>query len=295
MKKYALPALIALLVFLQILSLSQISNLKNDLQNTQNQLSSLISVQSGQVSSLYSRIENLLNQQDSLIEGFDYTFGMLDQETLTVPVTFTVIPKEVKTGSRATLHVSGQSAEMVRNGPAYTASLHIDIFELFQAMFVLTVDGIEQTETLAVAGNLHSQLLPNIDAHFEGMSQTGYSRDKDAASGTYTWDGQIWMQFKPAGETNTIENARYVIDLDGTILSERPIDAQGQYQAIKETFAFKAGQTLTLSVQATDSYGLIHQVVLDRIRLDSNMEPIQEEWSYMEIIMKESGEIVYES
>ena len=295
MKKYALPALLVLLVILQILSLSRISRLKNDLQNTQNQLSSLISSQSGQISSLYSRIENLLNQQDSLIEGFDYSFGMLDQETLTVPVTFTVIPKEVKTDARAFLHVSDQSTEMVRNGPAYDASLQVSVFELFQAVFVQAVDGVEKTETLAVAGNLRNRLLPIVDARFDSMGQTGYRREQNAASGTYTWDGQLWMLFKPADETNTIEDARYVIDLDGTILSENPIDSQGQFQAIKETFAFTVGQTLTFSVQATDSYGLIHQVVLERVRLDSNMEPIHDEWPHMEIIMKESGEVVYES
>ncbi|MDW7655720.1 MAG: hypothetical protein SCM11_00955 [Bacillota bacterium] len=295
MKKYALPALLALLVILQILSLSRISSLKNNLQNTQNQLSSLISSQSGQISSLYSRIENLLNQQDSLIEGFDYSFGMLDQETLTIPVTFTVIPKEVKTGARAILHVSGQSTEMIRNGPAYSATLQVNIFELFQAMFVLVADGTEKTETLAVVSNLRSRVLPDVDAHFEGMGKTGYHRDQNATSGTYTWDGQIFMQFKPTSETNTIENARYVVDLDGTILSENPIDTQGQYQAIKETFAFTAGQALTLSVLATDSYGLIHQVVLERVRLDNNMEPIHDEWPFMEIIMKESGEVVFKS
>lgn len=295
MKKYTLPALLVLLVILQILSISRISRLKNDLQNTQNQLSSLISSQSAQINSLYSRIEDLLNQQDSLIEGFDYSFGMLDQESLTVPVSFTVIPKEVKTGARAFLHVSEQSTEMIRNGPAYTASLQIDIFELFQAVFVMAADGIEKTETLVVSSNLRNLLLPEVYAHFEGMSQTGYRRDKDAASGTYTWDGQIFLQYKPTGKTNTIESARYVVDLDGTVLSENPLSTEGQHQAIKETFAISAGQTLTLSVRAIDSYGLIHQVVLERVKLDSNMEPIYDEWPHMEIIMKESGEVVYEA
>ena len=79
------------------------------------------------------------------------------------------------------------------------------------------------------------------------------------------------------------------------ILSENPIDSQGQFQAIEETFAVSADQTLTLSVRAIDSYGLIHQVVLERIKLNSNMEPIYDEWPHMEIIMKESGEVVYEA
>ena len=132
-----------------------------------------------------------MNQQDSLIEAYDYSFGMLDQETLTVPVTFIVIPKEVKTGARAFFHVSGHNTEMVRNGPAYDASLQVRIFELFQAVFVQAVDGVEKTETLAVAGNLRNRLLPIVDAHFEGIGQIGFRREQNATSGTYTWDGQL--------------------------------------------------------------------------------------------------------
>ena len=96
-----------------------------------------------------------------------------------------------------------------------------------------------------------------------------------------------------------------VIPADLVILIRNLIDGRPSRRSIAAGFsvtslyllllAFTTGQTLTLSVQATDSYGLIHQVVLERVRLDSNMEPIHDEWPHMEIIMKESGEVVYES
>lgn len=76
------------------------------------------------------------------------------------------------------------------------------------------------------------------------------------------------------------------------IISANP---DGMRQAINETFAVSAGQTLTLSVRATDSYGLIYQVVLDRFTLDANSEPTHAEWTDSVTIMKEFGEVMFES
>jgi hypothetical protein len=294
MRKFIMPALVAILIILQFVSLARIDNLQDELRNTRNELGNIISQQSGQINSIYSRIEDLLKKQASIISSYDYEFGAVDTASLTLPVTFQVIPREIKDDTRVALDVSGESITMSRNGTNFIATLPASIFSTLEVRVAIEDGGVTRTEDLSILEDLRYRALPIVDARFENINAS-YSKNPDGQSGEYKISGRIGVVVKPAMNGNTIEQARVVIDRDGTIIfdktlaggpwntpSDNPDLSTGQpvpvrdgtaFLDIDEKFTLSSGQTLTFTVIAVDSLGLTHQ---EKFALDAGTGPIME-------------------
>ncbi|SHN88194.1 hypothetical protein [Desulfitobacterium chlororespirans] len=295
MKRNIVPIIISILVLLQVVTLVRIGDLQNDLQNTQNQLVNMTAAQSSQINSIYANIDSMLKRQASIIDSYDYALGTFDRDNLTVPVTFNISPKETKADTLATVYVSGQSTEMTRSGTSFSATLPVNIFDTIDAKVVIADDGTERTEKLEVWEDLRARVLPAVQARFEGESGTIYRRSSAELSGEYSRKGNLSMEVTPV-QNDTIEKARFVVDVDGRIVSEKALNSGGLGTEIDEKITLSAGQTLTLAALATDSFGLIHKVILDKFTLDEHAEPVRgDEWMWMGevIIMDNEGKILY--
>lgn len=295
LKKNIVPILLAILIVLQLISLSRIEQLKNELNNTKNQLSNLSSSISGQINSLTANIHQALSKQSSMVDHFEYTFGDFDKGQLTLPVTFKVVPKEVTPEAAMTLELSGKRIAMERSGTTFTATLTVGIFKIFEAGVVLSDQGMEKSEKLEVADNLRFRLLPTLFAHFEGNSMMNYTKSSGALSGTYHRSGQIALDVKPV-ENNTIEKARLVLEVDGKMVKELPMNSGGLPSDFDLSVPLSADQRLVLSVEATDGFGLIHQSIVEKLSLDGQAEPIRgEDWMWMgeAIIKHPDGTILF--
>jgi hypothetical protein len=296
MNKHAIPLLFATLIILQIISLVRIGNLQNDLNNTRNQLSNSASQQSNQINNIYANIDSMLKRQASIIDSYEYSFGTLDNNTLTVPVTFNITPKETKADTSATLVVSGQSFNMNKNGTNFTATLPVRIFDAFEARIILADGGVRKTEKLEVSENLREKLLPIIHVRFEGKSTSRYSKNQGESSGIYHKAGNLSLDVKPAAN-NKIEGARLVIDVDGKTVSEKTIEKiGGSAIQMDEKIPVSAGQKLTIAVIATDSFGLVYKTVVDQYELNDNADPKRERepmWPDETIITDKDGAILY--
>ncbi|WP_019849918.1 hypothetical protein [Desulfitobacterium sp. PCE1] len=295
MKRNIIPIIISLLILLQVVTLARIGNLQDELQNTRDQFMNMTSLQSNQIDSIYSNIDSMLKRQSSIIDSYDYSLGTFNRESLTVPVTFNITPKETKADTLATLYVSGQSTGMTRSGTSFSATLPVNIFDVIEAKVVIADDGTERTEKLETWENLRTRVLPDIYARLERESGTIYRKTPGELSGEYRCKGNLSLEVKPV-QNNTIENARFVMDVDGNIVSEKSLNTSGLWAEINESTTLSAGQTLTTSVLATDSLGLIHKVILDKFTLDENAEPVRgNEWIWMGevVIMDGEGKILY--
>ena len=127
------------------------------------------------------------------------------------------------------------------------------------------------------------------------------------------------MVVKPAMNGNTIEQARVVIDRDGTIIfdktlavgpwntpSDNPDLSTGQpvpvrdgtaFLDIDEKFTLSSGQTLTFTVVAIDSLGLTYRDMAEKFTLDAGAEPLKEiNWEVLEgtTIIGKNGEVLYD-
>ncbi|MEA1959821.1 MAG: hypothetical protein U9N81_00780 [Bacillota bacterium] len=298
MKKNTTPVLIAVLIVLQIISLVRIGNLQDDLRNTKNKLSDQLSHQSNQISNIYSNIDSMLDRQASIIDSYDYSFGTPDNDKLTVPVTFTITPKETKEDTAVTLFISGDSIAMEKKGTSFTGTLPAGIFDNLEAKVILADGGIQKTETLEVRGTLRDRVLPTIQVRFEGGSSDGYQKNQRKLSGIFHRTGNLSLDIKPAVNNNKIEGARLVVEVDGKIVSEKRVDQIGEnWTEIDEETTLSAGQKYTMAVLATDSIGLVHKTIMDQWELDENAEPIHgDEWMWMDevIITDKEGTVLYE-
>ncbi|MGI1658253.1 MAG: hypothetical protein ACRKFN_04695 [Desulfitobacterium sp.] len=295
MKKNLPLILIAILIVLQGISLANIGDLQRKLQDTQNQLAHLESNQSMQMNNIYTNIDSMLKRQSSIIDSYDYSFGKVDSEKLTVPITFIITPKETKADTRATLYVSDENVTMSKNGTTFTGTLGVDIFKPIEAKVVLEDSGIEKTEKLEIMENLQWSVLPAVHARLERNSGTIYSKNSKELSGEYHGKGNLSLEVKPV-ENNTIEKALLVVDVDGKVVTEEPVNTGGLWTEFDKKWTLSAGETLTMSVIATDSLGLNHKAIIEKLTLDENADPVHgEEWRWMGevIITDQEGKVLY--
>lgn len=281
MKKSILTILIAALAVLQVISLARIGDLQEDLRGTKNQLASMSSNQSSQINNIYANIDTLLKRQSSIIDSYEFSFGKADVDKLAVPLTLSVTPKETKADTQATLYVSGENAVMSRNGTTFTATFWVNIFDPIEVKVILADSGIEKTEKLEIMNNLQTEMLPTVYARFERQSGTIYSKKPNELLGEYQSKGNLSIEAKPV-VNNTIENARLVIDINGKVVAEEPVNTGNDWIAIDYKFTLSAGDELTMTVIATDSLGLNHRTVIEKMILNENAEPVHgEEWRWI--------------
>jgi len=296
MKKYIMHILIAILLILQFISINRIKNLQNDLRNANIQLSNAISQQSSQIDGIYNNIDSMLKRQSSIIDSYEYSFGEVDRDNLTIPVTFNIVPKEIKEDTVATLHISDKSAVMSRNGPTFTATLPVYIFDQLNAMVVLADSGVEKTEKLEMWENLREKVLPVVNVMFKDSGGAHYSKIAGKLSGEFKKKGRISLEVKSV-PNNNIEKARLIIDIDGKVVSEKPINTGGIWCDIDEKIVLSTGQELIMAVEATDSFGLIHKSIIYKFSLDEQANPIHgDEWAWLNndiIIMDKNGKVLY--
>lgn len=297
MRKNLVPALFVVLIVLQLVSLSRMENLQNDLRNTQNQLMNLSSGQSNQINDIYAKIDSSLNRQASIIDNFDYSLGTLDNDKLVIPVTFNISPKETKDNTTVTLYISDQSAAMNKNDTVFTTTIPVNIFDPWEVKVVIEDDGVKRTEKLETWENLRDRALPIVAVRYEGQSGSGYSKNSGKLSGEYHKKGRFSLETKPSSDGNIIEKAHLILDIDGNTISEKPIENIAVPVVIDEKLTLTAGQTFTIMVAVTDNIGLTYKTTVDKLKLDSNADPIHDrEWAWMGdmTISSKDGTVLYE-
>lgn len=296
MKKNLVYFLIIMFGVLQIMSFVRIGNLQKDLRDTKNQLAQLEANQSNQMNTIYANIDSMLKRQSSIIDSYDYSFGKIDSDQLTVPVTFKITPKETKADTRATLYVSDGSVVMSKNETTFTGTLGVDIFHPIEAKVIFAENGTEKTEKLEIAENLRGDMLPAVHARFEREGGTAiYRKQPNKLSGEYYGKGNLFIEVKPV-QNNTIEKARLVVDVDGKVVSEEPVNTGDRLSEVDKQWTLSAGEILTMSVIATDSLGLNHKTFIEKLALDENANPINgDEWMWLGdvIITDQDGKVLY--
>jgi hypothetical protein len=80
------------------------------------------------IDTIYSNVDEMLKQKASLIESATTEIGILNVDELTVPVTFTLIPKEVSEHPAVSLDFNGELFPMEKNGTTFFATVSCNVF-----------------------------------------------------------------------------------------------------------------------------------------------------------------------
>lgn len=305
MSKRIMSIAIAALIVIQLITLSKASALQQELQNTRNQLVSESNRMRNEISSIYSNVNDLLEEQGSILDDYNYQIGELDEATLSVPLNFTVLPKQLSESETAMLYVNGQEIVMERQWSLFNGTVDVSLFDDLEARVVLSDMGVQCSETLRIVRpNLRERFLPVLYAHYQGRSTFN--------DGEYEMDGLVVLEGKGITDGGIfMEDLELLVSIDDQVVDRlAPIafneknsdDTAGMREfpmqefLLENSYSLDPGQTLRCTVVAHDSLGLVHSIVVHEVRPDAagdtmvNVEeyPIQGQ----EIITDKQGNVL---
>ncbi|MDF2505080.1 hypothetical protein [Clostridium sp.] len=283
MKKYSNYIIIALLI-INMFCLLKINNLESSMDNYYQQIVSGINRNNNEISNIYSNINSILEKQGSLLDSYEIEFGdSLDKDSLTVPVKFTVVPKEYSEGLTANIQLNDESIKLNKKGTSFETTIDIDIFETFQPKVVISQNGIQKTESIDEYYDLYNKFLLQLEGHYNGSIQ--YSNGKHIYKG-----GNIELRISNTNDTMP-EKVSIVYDINGSTLREDEVDisefSNESYATnfittdIIDEVELSANEVLTVYANIQDKYGINYKYVVLRNEVDKNGEPVfnSPEWS----------------
>ena len=307
----------ALSVVLVLFCLARISSLQKQLATAQNNLSNRITTVENNVSNIYANVDAMLEEEASILSAGDFTLGEADVANGTVELTCTVTPKIYQPeGTTALLTCGGKEYSMTLENGAYSVTFPVSIFESTIVEKVsFSKDGTISTQSLNWYVSPREQYLPDLQAGFSG------SVSKTAKNGIYShfYNGQLSIDAWQRGDTtSTFETLHLLQYIDGeeaarsdilgqtkkegttyfgytpaaTITSSDPLSVN---MSLNQTFEQPFGSTMELVVEGVDSYGYLYRSVIDRVTIDQQGNPVDDNYiGYGECsIYSPDGELLY--
>ncbi|WP_212633459.1 hypothetical protein [Sedimentibacter saalensis] len=241
-----------------------------------------------EISNIYSNINSILDKQGSLLDSYEIEFGdSLDKDNLTVPVKFTVVPKEYSEGLTVNIQLNDESFILNKKGTSFEATVDIDIFDTFQPKVVISQNGIQKTESIDEYYDLYNKFLLQLEGYYNGSTQ--YS------NGKLIYKGNIDLRITNTNDTMP-EKISIVYDVNGSTLREDEVDIS---EFSNESYAtnfittgtidevmLSANEVLTVYANIQDKYGINYKYVVLRNEVDKNGEPVYNspEWANGSIV-----------
>lgn len=294
MKKFIPYIVIAILVLTQILLFSEMHILKNNLATMENQIWNLDNNLNNQIASIYSNVDEKLEEQASIIHMASLELGAFDTETLTVPITFTVVPKVVTEDLTVSLAFDDETILLTKDDTTYfgTKIFTVTGHEISPTI-ILESQGsksITQDDGLRVY-SLVDEYIPRLYP-MTPFYETTVNAQADGVE--YLQYGEMFFD---GGSTN-FASANFVTCIDDVKVSEIQIDlvAVQQEPVItlpEKTYELKNGQVLTTYVIAVDNLGLTH--TYPQQHYVAGNEAQREPYYNAVKITTQNGEVVYDN
>lgn len=265
MKKNTLYWIIAILIMFNVVTLYRMNDLEDSINSRFQQYGNIESNLRGDISQIYSRVDAMLKKQASILDSYDLVLGELNPDSLTVPVTFTITPKEYSDKLTASLQINDKSFDMQRNGTTFSVAANASIFGDFKLKINLSESGITKTETIEEYYGLQSKYLLEIFGGFGGESS--------ASSTNYQYHGEINIDIKTS-QANEPVKVNIITEVNGKILSEKSVSpSRAIHVPVDEKINFKTGDKLIVYAKIQDKYGLNYKyVLLDQEAADDKKE-----------------------
>ncbi len=277
-------ALVAL-VIMQIVSFVQIGNLRNTINNYENNFHNEIDHLRTEISGIYSNVDNMLEEEASILQTAEYEIGELNLDTLVAPVTFTIVPKTIADDTTVAIDINGTPHQTTRNNTEFTATVDIEMGDVVTPNIVITTGGIQHLQAMNARISLTDEFVPEISyPRFTGIENP---------SPEYSASGHVRFDVKEAMNGNSITTAEFIAKVDDAEVFTLPFEQphNGSFEApVTMEFPVSAGQTVSYYVNATDEMGFTHEHLFHRQTIGSeNHMHVQNRTVYAP-----NGEIVVE-
>ena len=175
MKKHLSTIVTVLALVIAVISQFRISNLQSEIQQLENHLNNRISMLQSNQSAALSRMQELMEQEASILTHTDFSLGEMDLADKTFVLSSNVTPKEHQPGvTEAFLTVNGKAYPMQLTNGVYTLQLDQPLFEEVRVDKVEFHEGdVIRTETLNEQWMPRYRFLPEVSGRLSGSGQIG--------------------------------------------------------------------------------------------------------------------------
>ena len=213
MKKHLSTIVTVLALVISVISQLRISNLQSEIQQLENHLNNSISMLQSNQSAALSRMQELMEQEASILTQTNFSLDELDLADKTFVLSGSVTPKEHQPGvTEAFLTVNGKAYPMELANGTYTIQLDLPVFEDARVEKVeFREDDVIRTETLDEQWSPRYELLPSVHGRLGGSGRG------TAANGVYTWhrEGEVRINVEGKGQVIDVRSVTLVEELDG--------------------------------------------------------------------------------
>ena len=304
MKKHLSTIVTVLALVIAVISQFRISNLQSEIQQLENHLNNSISMLQSNQSAALSRMQELMEQEASILTHTDFSLGEMDLADKTFVLSSNVTPKEHQPGvTEAFLTVNGKAYPMQLTNGVYTLQLDQPLFEEVRVDKVEFQEGdVIRTETLNEQWMPRYRFLPEVSGRLSGSGRGS------AANGVYTWhrEGEVRINVEGKGQTIDVRSVTLIEELDGVEVGRTDISltstesnrrknakeepappptsgiqvdgTESFYHMIDREFNIPFGSTLELVAEVVDGNGLRYRTVLEYWAVNEKGEPVDDDY-----------------
>ena len=259
-------ALAAATVFL----FAKTKNLENEIGDLRSSVSGNTTHIESRINSIYTNVDNMLEEQASLFSEVSYEFNNFTKENNSALLYIRVMPKTVFDGMTAKVTLDGKSYEMEKSeNNLLSAKIPVDIFKYYKEKPLISIisGGMTQNEYLndiRIYG-IWDKFLPHLEHAELSMRKATYKpRTVDVA-------GTISLRHSDCNSATGIgfENYALITEINGVQteyedITEKVENSADPVQkichiAFNEEYELYANDVLTLYIAATDSAGYLHK------------------------------------
>ncbi|WP_317853941.1 hypothetical protein [Chakrabartyella piscis] len=294
MKQKLSYIVIAILCALQFSSFQLIEDLAGEIQSVRNEINDVEQTLNNNINNIYTDVDAKLAEKASIIHDVDVIFGAFDSDTLIIPITFVVQPKQVTDDMMVSLAFADETILLSKEDTTYsgTKAFALTGDEIFPTI-IIEEDGVQritQDNGLRLYG-LVDELIPRL---YVNMLSSGSVISYTSDSVKYQQNGKFFID----GDLQDFASVRYVTYIDAEKINEVEIDLNeynmGEYICpVDETFELTNGQIFATYVVAIDKFGLIHQYPLEYYVAGTD-EYISSSYDIVRIFAP-NGDIIYDT
>lgn len=274
-----------------------IYKLNERIDNTSANFNSRITQLQNEIQSIYTNVDQMLEEQTSIISSENFEFGKMNLENHTVELIFTVTPKEYSSEkTKAEIYINSQSYPMTHSNGSFSVIVPIPLFEESKTeKIVFMEDDIIRTQESVQHILPKIEYLPDMSVSFVG------SYGNKAKNKTYIEEVNGNLDICVYGNTDGLEitSLDFVEVVDGVEVSRKPISSFENAHPIKESgfgwesvpavpdmsggnadldysvslvknFEIPFGKNMTVYVEMKDNKGLVYRSKLFTRSVDDN-------------------------
>ena len=267
-KNTGLKIVVAILAIGLLACFIWINTLTSEINRLSDSLHSQHQILMGQVESIYNNVENMLQEEASLLSNVTAEHGELNVEDHTIDVTVSLVPKLISDDMKVQLSINGRTTELSRNGSNFTGMIPVNIYNKDEQLLM----------TIETAAGTQTQFLPEVQTEYlwEGRLPSLYhceiSGDRGLSEGKYVLNGELDINCSSVEDTPNVRFEKFVLvtELNGKEINREDITQDVlNYQTYPHGVYFRhdyqmeceaaEGDELGIYLEATDSLGYLHR------------------------------------